>query len=218
VGFGTLQAPEVQGSVKEVHDPDGNVINGEPDYRSDSKAFVAGPGDTKATLYGEIGYNFLQRAELGWNSARGAYAFVNALDLPNFTLSLSPAYNKVIAQSRDRDNSMQDGEKKFRTSVENASLHTIASVFLGDRSSLGVAIYGGHALHKYTVTIKDHRSNESAHATEIANGFIAGFGIENNMGTAFMETSLLAIPQRSGKKPLARTFAFGASVLMGNDK
>lgn len=215
IGAGVVQAPEIQGSVAEVHDPDGNVVNGVPDYRSDGIP-VFNNGDYKTHGYGEIGFNLLERVELGWNSARGAFAFANVFDSEHFTLALSPSYKNDKTVSRDRQHSLQSGGKKFTTRVEDAGMASLASFFIGDRKSVGLTVYGGHTIHRYTASILDHRSAEKAWDTVIARGWLIGAGLDAKHGGIFFESALTGIPQRTGHRPNARTFATGGNFLIGN--
>lgn len=213
VATGIEQAPEIQGVVNEVTDPNGNMINDTVDYQGSGVLFTN--GDYNTSVIADIAIDAAQRFELGWSTTRGLYAFVNAVDSDYFTLALSPSYNQSTTLSRDRDSSLESGEKKFSSTTIDTSLTAIASLFLGSHQSGGFCAYAGYGLHRFSLELVDDRSGSKASASQIAPAMIMGFGIDSIAGSIFLETALTRLRQRDGDTPMARTFALGAGFLIG---
>ncbi len=215
VGGGLVQAPEVQGMTDAVHDADGNEINSVPDYLGESPLFFTHGDYSSKTLF-DLGINLKKRLDIGWSSTRGVYAFLNVLEWNAFTLALSPAYYNATQLNRDRSSSLEDGPKKYGAQIFDRSLTAIGSVFLGSRGSAGFVFYGGYGHHRLGLQIKDYRSNESASTDADGRTLLAGFGIDSNFGSLYIEEAWTSLPQRTGDTPKARSFAAGGSFQFGN--
>lgn len=215
LGVGLAQGPEVQGMTGAVRNPAGEEINAVPDYRNDSGG-VFSHGDYTTMPVFDIGTNFLQRFELGWTSARGVYAFVDVLDFDRFTLSVSPALYESSQTSRDRGSSLEDGEKTFSSRVRDQSVTGIASVFFGNRASVGFSMYGGYGQHKIMVKVKDYRSGEESSHEDLGTTLLFGLGLDTRIGGLFLEQAWTKLPQRTGVEPQARSFAFGTNFYIGS--
>jgi len=214
VGLGIEQGSELQGTVGEVRDPDGDVVNEVVDYRPAEGGAPLSNSDT--SFVGELGLAFLERFDVGYSTTRGAYLFANVVDTPFFALALTPQYSKSTATSRDRESSLGEGEKKFTTTVEHAGVTAIASLYLGDRKSFGPSVYAGYGYHRYTLSLKDHRSGEAAAGTGDTLATLVGFGIETFFGSVHFETALAQLKQRDETTPASLTLGCGASFSFGD--
>lgn len=215
LGMGIAQGPEVQGMTDVVRGPSGEEVNGVPDYRNDSEGFFS-HGDYTTTPAFDLGLNFLQHFDVGWSTSRGLYAFANVLDLERFTLSVSPSYYQANQVNRDRSTSLEDGEKKFSAKVSDKSVTGLASVFFGDRETAGLSLYCGFGVHNIEVSVTDYRTGQSSSNEDTGETILFGLGLDAKSGGIFIEQAWTTLPQRTGEKPKARSFAVGGNFLFGS--
>jgi hypothetical protein len=204
ITVGAAKAPSIEGTISEVKDENGFVINPLP---GDA---VAEDLDTESTTpipVIELGVDWSERYEFGLSTVRGVFFMWDYALWENAALTITPSYSSVSAEGGEPKldtKTNEDGEETltvdygFKGEASNFNLTQLASVFVGKLQWIAAYFYAGIGLNSYSASINHKKSGATNKSSQVAPTYLYGTHLRLLIFELTAEKSMTQIKYRDG--------------------
>jgi hypothetical protein len=211
VTVGVTDAASIEGTMAEVKDSAGNVINplpGELDPEGDEV-----PETTPLPVI-ELGVDWKERFEFGLSTSRGYFFMWDYALWKNAALTLTPSYSSVSAEGGDpkiETTTDENGEEvneldySFEGKATNFNVTQLASAWVGSLKWAALYVYGGVGANFVDAEIKHKASGAKEKESQVMPSSVFGLQLRLLIFELTAEAGTTTVEYRDGTKKTVTT-------------